>query len=126
MAVDVTPLIGAGRQVIQSYGPGRFRINGTLYETPVFVRPDRTAPWAGEFAATGDFVQALEPAEDRPEILLLGCGARMETVAPEVRQALRGRGIALEVMDTGAACRTYNVLMAEGRLVAAALIPLPR
>ena len=54
--------------------------------------------------------------------LLLGCGARMMPVSPTLRQALKSVGISLEAMDTGAACRTYNVLLAEDRRVAAALL----
>jgi len=56
-------------------------------------------------------------------ILLLGLGRRMETLAGALRAELRRAGIAVEAMDTGAACRTYNVLLAEDREVAAALIP---
>jgi uncharacterized protein len=56
------------------------------------------------------------------ELLLIGTGARMAQIDRTLRQALRADGVVIEVMDTGAACRTYNVLMAEGRRVAAALI----
>ena len=62
-------------------------------------------------------------AEPPIEILLIGSGAAFELAPPALRQALGARSIALECMDTGAACRTYNVLMAEDRRVAAALIP---
>ena len=58
------------------------------------------------------------------ELLVLGCGARSIFVPPDLRPALKGAGMALEVVDTGSACRIYNVLLAEGRRVAAALIPL--
>jgi uncharacterized protein len=57
------------------------------------------------------------------QILLLGLGRSVGSVAVTLRTVLRAAGIALEPMDTGAACRTYNVLVAEGRRVAAALIP---
>jgi uncharacterized protein len=56
------------------------------------------------------------------ELLLVGTGGRMAQIDRTLRQALRADGVVVEVMDTGAACRTYNVLMAEGRRVAAALI----
>jgi len=59
----------------------------------------------------------------RVEILLLGLGRSTSAVPAALRTALRTAGIALEAMDTGAACRTYNVLVAEDRRVAAALIP---
>lgn len=62
-------------------------------------------------------------AADPPvEILLVGCGKRLVPLAPALKAALRERGIGADPMDTGAACRTYNVLMAEGRRVAAALL----
>ncbi len=56
------------------------------------------------------------------EILLIGCGPRLARVPEDLRQALREAGVAVEPMDTGAACRTYNLLTAEDRPVAAALI----
>ena len=59
------------------------------------------------------------------EFLVIGCGARAMLVPPALRQELRDAGLRLDAMDTGAACRTYNVLLAEDRRVAAALIPLP-
>ena len=62
-------------------------------------------------------------AEPRIEILLIGSGATFEMAPAVLRKALSARRIAVESMDTGAACRTYNVLMAEDRRVAAALIP---
>jgi uncharacterized protein len=54
--------------------------------------------------------------------MLLGCGPRMLLLPPPLRQTLRAAGIVSEVMDTGAACRTYNVLLAEGRQVCAAML----
>ncbi len=58
----------------------------------------------------------------RPEIVLLGCGARFRFPSPAVLAPLYGAGIGVEVMDTRAACRTYNILLSEGRRVVAALI----
>ena len=58
------------------------------------------------------------------ELLVVGCGSRSVFVPPAVRAALKDIGLSLEVVDTGSACRIYNVLLAEGRRVAAALIPL--
>ncbi len=123
--MDVTPIIPAGRQVIESYGPSGFRVTGVAYGGSILVFPDRTIEW--NVATLADVtVEALRPVIERGgiEILLLGCGARMVPVAPPLRQALRSAGIVVDAMDTGAACRTYNVLMAEERRVAAALIRL--
>jgi uncharacterized protein len=57
-------------------------------------------------------------------LLVLGCGARAVFVPPDKRAVLKAAGLGLEVVDTGSACRIYNVLLAEGRRVAAVLIPL--
>ncbi|HEY3147221.1 MAG TPA: Mth938-like domain-containing protein [Dongiaceae bacterium] len=124
--MDVTPLIPQGRQIIDAYGEGGFRISGQRIEGSVIVFPDKVTPWAvGEIGALSagslDAVSAAGRAGS-VELLLIGTGARMAQIDRTLRQALRADGVVIEVMDTGAACRTYNVLMAEGRRVAAALI----
>ena len=126
--MDLTPLIPGGRQIVESYGEGRFRVTGQIHEGSILVFPDRTLAWSVTQAAEASLAN-LEPvlAAGRAggtELLLLGQGARMLPVPSELRQGLKGAGIVIEPMDTGAACRTYNVLMAEGRRVAAALIAL--
>lgn len=119
---DVTPLVPAGRQLLESYGDGRFRVSGLLYEGSIIVLPERTIPWPvpGMASLTADSFAPLFEAP--PEILLLGCGPKMLLLPPPLRSALRARGMVVDTMDTGAACRTYNVLLAEERKVAAALI----
>ena len=122
--MDVTPLIPQGRQIIESYGNGGFRVTGESYRGSILVLPERSAAWAPASIDELD-LESLEPvlaAEPRVEVLLIGCGRAMAFIDPELRDAARARGVALEPMDTGAACRTYNVLMAEDRRVAAALI----
>jgi uncharacterized protein len=88
----------------------------------VLVFPDRTEAWA-DAAFT---VEGLAPvlAHGGVELLLLGFGRRIEPVSTELRGALKAGGIAVEPMDTGAACRTYNMLVGEDRRVAAALLPV--
>lgn len=124
--MDLTPLIPAGRQIIESYGEGRFRISGTAIEGSVLVFPDRTLPWpvdSGEAITPESLGEVMRAGEaGTVNILLLGCGQRMAMVPSALRERLRAAGVVIEPMDTGAACRTYNVLMAEGRQVAAALI----
>ena len=63
-------------------------------------------------------------ADNDVELVLLGCGVKMALPPKALKQALKDKGIALEPMDTGAACRTYNVLLADGRRLAAALLPV--
>jgi len=126
--MDITPLIPVGRQIVESYGEGRFRVSGKLFEGSVLVLTDRTAVWPVTDVASMTFESLGAVAEAARagtiDLLLVGCGARMTPLPPEVRQAFRAIGVVMEPMDTGAACRTYNVLMAEGRRVAAALIAI--
>jgi uncharacterized protein len=126
--MDLTPTVPAARQVIERYGPSGFRVSGVIWRGPVLVFPDETLPWtvvAEAAAAAGPSLENLMPvvAHGGVQILLLGLGSRMSAVATDLRASLREHGIALEAMDTGAACRTYNVLAAEDRRVAAALLP---
>ncbi len=124
--MDITPAIPEGRQVVHAYGEGRFRIAGTVWEQPVLILPQKTLPWS--VASINDItLESLAPlfeADPAVEILLIGCGMRMTLVSPSLRAEIRQRGIMSDLMDTGAACRTYNVLMAEDRRVAAAVIPV--
>jgi uncharacterized protein len=124
--MDITPLVPQGSQVIDSYGAGMFRIAGVVHAGSVFVLPDRTLFWEAvslDKLTIDDFQPLL--AVDQPfDVLLLGCGERMQMPPDALRSGLRGHGIAVDPMDTGAACRTFNVLLAEGRRVAAALIAL--
>ena len=125
--MDITPFVPGDRQVIQSYGPGRFRITGDEYASAVIVFPEHTLAWSvGCFEDISPLcLDAVLGAETPVEVLIIGCGARMQPVPSALRDALRGHGIGCDAMETGAACRTYNVLLSEGRRVAAALIPLP-
>lgn len=122
--VDITPQVPAGRQVIQAYGNGGFRIAGRRHDGSVLVFPDRTLPWPVSDAAsiTREALEPILSASSEVRVLLIGCGRRGATLASGLRAVLHGAGVGLECMDTGAACRTFNVLLAEGRAVAAALI----
>ena len=123
--MDITPLVPEGRQVIESYGDDGFRINGERHPGPVIVWPERVVPWAvaGIEDATIESLAPLFDAEPPIEIVLIGSGAAFALAPAPLRKALGARRMAAESMDTGAACRTYNVLMAEDRRVAAALLP---
>ena len=122
--MDITPAVAADRQLIHGYGDHGFTITGLRHEGSVLVFPSRTQAWPVTSMAELS-LEALAPilaAEPRPAVLLLGCGKGMSVVPREIKTALRDAGIVVEPMDTGAACRTYNVLLTEGRDVAAALI----
>lgn len=109
--------------VIAGYGAEGVRVGSRLLSASCVVSPDRIIE---NWPATA--VERLQPDDLaavvalEPEIVLLGTGASIAFPAPAVGEALARRGIGLEVMDTAAACRTYNVLAHEGRNVAAALI----
>lgn len=122
--MDLTPLLPAGRQAIERYGPRGFRITGVVWWGPVLVFPELTLAW--NVTEPGAItVESLTPVIEHGgvQILLLGLGRRMATIAAELRRGMREAGVALEPMDTGAACRTYNLLVAEDRRVAAAMLP---
>jgi uncharacterized protein len=113
----------AAGNIIRSYAFGRITINQDIYTTSLIITPDRiVTDWRPErfadlTASDFDTVRDLQP-----EVVLLGTGARLLFPAPELIRPLVSAQIGFEVMDTGAACRTYNVLMGEGRRVAAALL----
>ncbi len=113
-------------QVVRSYGPGRFLISEREWREPVLVTPTVTVPVriARAEDLTLDQLSFLKTLPVPTELLVLGCGARAVFVPPDKRAALKAAGLGLEVVDTGSACRIYNVLLAEGRRVAAVLIPL--
>jgi uncharacterized protein len=121
--MELTPQIPnevGGRQQIERYGAGGFRISGIVFHGPVLIFPDHTILWE----AAAPTIEGLAPLTEAGgiELILLGLGRRGAPVKPDLRAALKARGIGIEAMDTGAACRTYSVLLAEDRLVAAALL----
>ncbi|MBL8666620.1 MAG: Mth938-like domain-containing protein [Rhodospirillales bacterium] len=124
MPVDITVPPSAGRQIIERYGGGGFLISGTRWMGPVLVFPDRTIPWPVTGVAGID-AAALAPViaeERRPRILVIGCGRSFAARPDGLDAAMRHAGIVVEWMDTGAACRTFNVLLLDDREVAAALL----
>lgn len=112
-----------GLFMIDTLGDDHVTINGHRYETSLIVLPDQSpADWEVrrfELLTAGHFTHL---AGLRPELVLLGTGTRQRFPSAALYADLIRAGIGIEVMNTGAACRTYNVLAAEGRRVAAALI----
>ena len=108
--------------MITAYGDGYVVVNGRRHDSSLIVTPDQVLPWgAVSFDRLApesfDFVRS-----EKLEIVLLGTGARQRFPHPQLTAALRDARIGLEVMDLQAACRTYNILVAEERKVAAALL----
>jgi uncharacterized protein len=127
--MDVTPLIARDRKVIQSYAGGAFRISRAPYHGAVVVLPGDVLPWpvSGDLDNLTD-VDFDVPAAHVPDIdvVLFGVGSCARPLTPALKESLARRGIRADIMDTGAACRTYNVLLAEGRRVMALLLPVEK
>ena len=122
--MDITPLLGKTKLSITGYGDGGFKINNEFIHGSLLVFPERTVPWQVTDASSltpKDFQHILESLPP-VELVLIGTGRNMAFLKPEIKTALKAKNISLDVMDTGAACRTYNVLLSEERRVAAALI----
>lgn len=120
--VDVTPLLKPSQKIIQSYANGRFKISGEVFEGGVIVGADFVKPW--DVSAGFTDVEQFKFLKGSCDVLLIGTGGSASLMTPAMRQSFRNEGLNAEIMDTGAACRTFNVLTAEGRQVVAALIPV--
>jgi uncharacterized protein len=111
-----------GRAAIDAYGNGGFRFAEMSHRGSILCLPSGIYAWERpEPDRLGAYTRVLAEAE-AVGLLLLGTGPDLVRPGDAVCQALSAAGITLEVMDTGAACRTYNVLLAEGRQVGAALV----
>jgi len=110
--------------LLEGYGGGGFRFHGKRHEGSVILSPFEVRAW--EVNHPNEItIETLEPVFELQgdcEILLLGMGKDFAMPEPELMQQLRERGMVVDSMDTGAACRTYNVLATEERRVMAALI----
>lgn len=104
---------------IDGYGPGFFRVDGQVLRGGCLITPWDAGAWGG-YADTAAPLSLL----GRIDVLFVGTGAEIAHVPPAFRASLEDAGIGVEVMNTPAACRTYNVLLSEGRRVAAALFPV--
>jgi uncharacterized protein len=116
-----------GRPPIGVYGRGLFRLGGIEHRGSLIILPAGVFAWpVTEAAEIGETVLAPVLGQAASVgFLLLGTGAAQHFPAPQLRAAFAARSLGLEAMDTGAACRTYNILLAEERLFAAALIAIP-
>lgn len=111
--------------LVDGYGDGGFRVKGRRYAGPVVIMENGVWPMKllpnGEIdPVVTDFLDKNEPI---PDIILLGMGERMALPPKALREAMAAHGLSFDPMDSGAAARTYNVLLMEGRRVAALLLP---
>lgn len=104
---------------VDGYGPGFFRIGGDVFEGAVLTGPAGPATWGGY-----EDSQPLLELADEIDVLLVGTGKDMAHIPQSLRSRLESAGVGVEIMNSPAACRTYNVLLSEGRRIALALIPV--
>ena len=104
---------------VDGYGPGFFRVGGVAYDGALLCAGTEVSGWGGY-----DDLAPLTALAGRIDVLLLGTGAQIAHPPTALREALEAAGIGADVMDSPAACRTYNVLLSEGRRVALVVLPV--
>ena len=104
---------------IEGYGAGFFRVGGDAQPAPLAILPSGITSWTGF-----DDPAPLVKAAGDIDVLLVGTGADIAHLPAEFRRTLEDAGLGVEVMASAQACRTYNVLLGEGRRVGVALLPL--
>ncbi|MDG1708805.1 MAG: Mth938-like domain-containing protein [Emcibacteraceae bacterium] len=123
--MEFTEIKSSEEAFIAGYGDGGFRMGDNRFEGSMLITANGFYPW--DVSALEDIsVESLKPILDAPsvEILIVGMGENMAFLSKNIRAAFQAKNIAIEAMDTGAAARTYNVLLQEGRKVTAALIAI--
>jgi uncharacterized protein len=104
---------------VDGYGEGFFRIGGEVFRGSVLTSVKGTVAWGGY-----DDPAPLMALADQIDVLFIGTGAEIAHIPAALRAALEGAGVGVEVMNSPAACRTYNVLLSEGRRIALAVLPV--
>lgn len=110
-------------KMFTAHGADYVAVNGERFDTSIVVLADEVrSDWQVAGFDALDEAAFARLLELKPEVLLLGTGQRQRFAHPRLYRALTEAGIAVEFMDTAAACRTYNILVAEDRKVAAAIL----
>lgn len=125
--MDITPSVSQKTLLIRGYAPGGFRVNEEMREGGIVITANSCAVFdpAGFDAPDGVFFSPYAEIIAAHPVILIGAGAAFPAGAGELRALFARRyGKTPDVMDTGAACRTYNVLAGEERGVAAFLLPV--
>jgi uncharacterized protein len=120
--MNVPPARFPGQAPIDAYGNGGFRFAGMSHRGSILCLPSGIHAWQPAEPLDLPSLAPVLAEKDALELLLVGTGARQQFPSPEMRRAFVEAAVTLETMNTGAACRTYNVLLAEGRAVGAALV----
>jgi uncharacterized protein len=111
-----------GQNIFTGYGPGYVAVNNVRHDKSIVVTSAAVTDWnIADFEALGaqdfEFILTLQP-----EIVVLGTGSTLRFPAPILSRPLAEAGVGLEIMDTKAACRTFNILITEGRRAVAAIL----
>lgn len=117
--MEVTEINYPDARPVDAYGPGFFRVDGQVLRGPVLVTADAAVSWGGFHD-----IAALLALAGQIDVLLLGLGATVVLPPADLRDALEAQGIGVEPMASPTACRSYNVLLAEGRRIALAALPV--
>jgi uncharacterized protein len=123
--MDLTRIAPKDRQHIQKYGPSGFTVSGVAFNGPIVVFSDQSYVWNVESidTLTSEMFAPVLNRANEIDLCLLGCGQGMKRIPASIKDRFKEQGVGIEPMDTGAACRTFNVLLAEGRSLAVALFP---
>ena len=115
----------AGSHSVDGYGNGGFRFGGMSHKGSIILTSQGVHAWPVQQPremTAGTLGPILDAPRGSIELLLIGTGLNLVPIPPDLRERLKKIGIRCEVMATGAAARTYNILLGERRLVAAALL----
>lgn len=125
--MDITPTVSPSLKLIQSYARDKFMLGNIAYPHDILVRGESVEPLQFDFTGYEDLLGSpqIGGLAGSIDVLLIGVGAEFKPLSWQDRQKLRQLGFTVDAMDTGAACRTYNIMAMEGRLVAAILL-LPK
>ena len=115
----LTPVTYDNALPIAGYGPGFFRVGDTVLRGACLITPWDAGPWGGYADTAGPLMLV-----GRIDVLFVGTGAEIAHAPEDFRRVIEEAGIGVEVMNSPAACRTYNVILGEGRRIAVALLPV--
>lgn len=122
--MHIAPELGDSLYKITAYDAKSISVNSVAYDKPLLLMPNKLIyPWEVNEMSTLT-LELLSPIlMHKPQLILFGTGKHWQNLGPELYGAIQQMGIGVEVMQTISACRTFNLLQEEGRLVAAALWP---
>lgn len=111
--------------VVQAYDKGIIKVNGQTFSSSLILTSTAVEThWTPQVVTELETTHLLQLLDSDPEVVLLGTGERLRFPDVQLLAAVTAKGVGIEVMDTGSACRTFNILASEGRRVTAGLLPI--